>query len=111
MAQTKTSRVANTSMHRFYDPSSAICGDGDTIKSNSQIITHGLDTAVVAALQPGQSGIARKVIGPTFKRLWHFDSQLFGSTHDRRTRIGSKNVGTELEPGILFANIVNDAER
>src|SRR5579863_1429507 len=88
----------------------SVGGDGGTIERDAQIIAHGLNPLMIAALEPRQNRIARKVIRPTFKRCRHFDTQLRCLVKDRRAWIWREDIRPELGARKLPADIHHEGD-
>src|SRR5277367_1509709 len=88
-----------------------ICGDGNAVEGDAQIIPRHLQTLVLGSVQPRQAGIAREEIRPCLQRFRDFDAELFCFFEDRRTGIGRKNIGPELSAGKAAAHVHHEADR
>src|SRR5262249_54149397 len=110
MAQTKSRRVSDSAMNRFNKPASSIGGDGNTIKSNAQIVAHGLNPLVVPPFQPRQGRIPREVIRPALKGLGHLNAQFLGTPPDRSAWIRCENVGPKLGTGVASADVTDEID-
>src|ERR1700723_3232349 len=92
-------------MQQAVESIGAILADGGAMERHPQILSHVLHALMVCALHPGQDSITRKEIGPAFESLRYLDAKLKSALHDRRPRVGSKNICPKFRARIAPANI------
>src|SRR5581483_2210576 len=102
----QTDRTVEKASYRMF----LLDADGNTIKGDAQILSHPLYALMLCALKPGKNGIARKEIGPSFKRLGNVNAQLKRFLHHRRTGIRRENVSPKFSVRVTAADIHDERD-
>src|SRR5581483_6580763 len=86
-------------LHQSCDLAAPVCADWNAVKRHTKIIASHLQPVVLLAIKPGKSRIARKVIGPRFKRCGQFNAEFCCFGKNRRPWIRRKDIRPEFRAG------------
>src|SRR5712671_862014 len=99
MIQPPARGISGESLNGAGPATAAVCGNGLAVKSDAEIVAHGLDALMILSSEPRKNSVTREIVHPTRERIRHFNPEVFGAMEDWRTRIRGEDVGPELSSG------------
>src|SRR5919198_6590075 len=96
MIQPPARRISRKPLNEPCPAAATAYGNGLAVKSDAEIIAHGLYALVLLSPEPGKNGVTREVVHPTFKGVRHFDPEFLGAMEDGRPWVRGEDVGPDL---------------